>query len=47
MEVENPVKSSKLFAKDCAIPNVKSLTFNKSDPINLSLYYDPPIEGFP
>ena len=47
MEEENPIKSSKLFAKDCTIPTVKSLTFSKTDAIAMSLYYEPAIEGFP
>ncbi|EGR34876.1 hypothetical protein IMG5_001050 [Ichthyophthirius multifiliis] len=39
-------KSSVIFEKGCTIPNVKSITFTKSDGININLFYDNPSEGF-
>lgn len=44
---EQKPKSSQLFSLGCSIPNVKSLTFNKSDGIKMSCYYEPPVPGFP
>ncbi len=44
MELEG--KSSVIFDKGCTIPNVKSITFTKSDGINISLFYENPPEGF-
>jgi hypothetical protein len=34
-----------LFDKGCPIPNVKSVTFHREEPIDFKLFYDPAIEG--
>lgn len=47
MDEEQVPKASKLFDKGCTIPNVKSLTFNKSDGIKLNCFYEPAVPGFP
>lgn len=47
MEIENDKhdKSSILFQEGCNLPSIKSISFNKSDPISLSLQYDQDTTG--
>lgn len=45
-KMEQEGKCSTIFEKGCTIPNVKSITFNKSDGVNVNLFYNNPIEGF-
>ena len=44
--MEEEPKRSLLFKKGDTVPTVKSLTFQRSDAIDMSLYYDPSPEGF-
>ncbi|KAL4435761.1 hypothetical protein ABPG74_015729 [Tetrahymena malaccensis] len=45
-KMEQEGKTSVIFDKGCTVPNVKSITFNKNDGINVSLFYANPPEGF-
>ena len=47
MDEEYPVKNAKIFDKGCTIPNIKSLTFNKSNGMIFNAFYQPQVEGFP
>ena len=43
MEIENEkseMKSSTLFSEGCNLPSIKSISFTKADPIQLSLMYE-------
>ncbi len=43
MEIENEkseVKSSTLFSEGCNLPSIKSISFTKADPVQLSLMYE-------
>lgn len=44
--MEQEGKTSVIFDKSCTVPNVKSITFNKNDGINVNLFYADPPEGF-
>lgn len=44
--MEQEGKTSVIFDKGCTVPNVKSITFNKNDGINVNLFYADPPEGF-
>lgn len=39
-------KTATFFDAGCSIPNIKSLSFNRMDGIQLNLFYDPVPEGF-
>lgn len=45
-KMEQEGKTSVIFDKGCTVPNVKSITFNKNDGINVNLFYASPPEGF-
>lgn len=45
-KMEQEGKTSTIFDKGCTIPNLKSITFNKNDGINLSIFYAEPPLGF-
>lgn len=39
-------RTATFFDKGCAIPNIKSLTFKRTDGIQMNLFYENEIEGF-
>jgi len=41
-EKQRPV----LFDSNCAIPSLKSFNLSRTEPVELTLFYDPPPPGF-
>lgn len=39
-------KTATFFSEGCSIPNIKSLSFNRMDGIQMNLFYDPVPLGF-
>lgn len=50
MDIENEAQMAKqkavLFDHGCSIPNLKSLTFTRTEKIKFQLFYDPAPPGF-